>query len=58
MVGDTAADVAAARGAGAPVVVVAFGYSGGDAEKLGGDVLLHRYSELTAVVRRLLAGRP
>ena len=58
MVGDTAADVAAARGAGAPVVVMGFGYSDGAADKLCADALLHRYSELTPVVRRLLAARP
>jgi phosphoglycolate phosphatase len=57
MVGDTAADVAAARGAGAPVVVVAFGYCHGGAEKLGADVLLHRFSDLAPVSRRLLAQR-
>lgn len=57
MVGDTAADVAAARGAGAPVAVVAFGYSDGGAEKLGADALLHRYSELMQVTRRLLPAR-
>lgn len=58
MVGDTAADVASARGAGAPVAVVAFGYCDGGAEKLGADALLHRFSELTPVSRRLLAARP
>jgi phosphoglycolate phosphatase len=58
MVGDTAADVAAARGAGAPVAVVSFGYSDGGAETLGADVLLHRYSELAPACRRLLAARP
>lgn len=58
MVGDSAADVAAARAAGAPVAVVAFGYSEGGAERLGADALLHRYSELAPVSRRLLAARP
>jgi phosphoglycolate phosphatase len=58
MIGDTAADVAAARGAGAPVAVVSFGYSDGGAEMLGADVLLHRYSELAPACRRLLAARP
>jgi phosphoglycolate phosphatase len=58
MVGDTAADVAAARGAGAPVAVVSFGYSDAGAELLGADVLLHRYSELAPACRRLLAARP
>jgi phosphoglycolate phosphatase len=58
MVGDTAADVAAARGAGAPVAVVAFGYCDGGAEALGADALLHRFSDLAPASRRLLAARP
>lgn len=58
MVGDSAADVGSARGAGAPVCVVSFGYSDVDADKLGADVLLHRYSELAPACRRLLAARP
>ncbi|MGE0664852.1 MAG: phosphoglycolate phosphatase [Hyphomonadaceae bacterium] len=58
MIGDTAADVASARGAGAPVCVVSFGYCDGGAEKLGADVLLHRFSELAPACRRLLAARP
>jgi phosphoglycolate phosphatase len=58
MVGDTAADVASARGAGAPVCVVSFGYCDGGAERLGADVLLHRFSELAPACRRLLAARP
>lgn len=58
MVGDTAADVASARGAGAPVCIVSFGYCDVGAEKLGADVLLHRFSELAPACRRLLAARP
>jgi phosphoglycolate phosphatase len=58
MVGDTIADVASARGAGAPVIVVGFGYSDVDADTLGADALLHSFSELTPVSRRLLAARP
>lgn len=58
MVGDTSADVASARGAGAPVCVVSFGYCDVDAEKLGADALLHRFSELAPACRRLLAARP
>ncbi|WP_395647777.1 phosphoglycolate phosphatase [Terricaulis sp.] len=58
MVGDTAADVAAARGAGAPVAVVRFGYCDEDVELLGADALLDRYSDLTPACRRLLAARP
>ncbi|MFO1016148.1 MAG: phosphoglycolate phosphatase [Hyphomonadaceae bacterium] len=58
MVGDTSIDVAAARGAGAPVAVVSFGYCDDSAERLGADVVLHRYSELAPACRRLLAARP
>lgn len=58
MVGDTAADVAAARGAGAPVALVRFGYSDEDVDRLGADALLDRYSDLAPACRRLLATRP
>lgn len=58
MIGDTSIDVGAARAAGAPVIIVSFGYLDADAEKLGADVLLDRYSELTPACRRLLAARP
>jgi phosphoglycolate phosphatase len=57
MVGDSAADVGAARAAGAPVIAVRFGYSDIGAEKLGADVLIDRFSELPAACRRLLAAR-
>jgi phosphoglycolate phosphatase len=58
MIGDTTADVGAARGAGAPTVVVRFGYCDGDADKLGADAVIDRYSDLAPVCRRLLAARP
>lgn len=57
MIGDSAADVGAARGAGAPVALVRFGYSEEDVEHLGADVLLDDYLELTTTCRRLLAAR-
>jgi phosphoglycolate phosphatase len=58
MIGDTAADVASARGAGAPVAIVSFGYCDGDCTRLGADLLLDRFAELTPACRRLLAARP
>jgi phosphoglycolate phosphatase len=58
MIGDTSIDVGAARAAGAPVIVVRFGYCDADPDKLGADVVLDRYSELTPACRRLLAARP
>jgi phosphoglycolate phosphatase len=58
MVGDTVADVASARAAGAPVAVVSFGYCDGGAERLGADLVIDRFSELTSACRRLLAAHP
>jgi phosphoglycolate phosphatase len=58
MVGDSAADVGTARGAGAPVIVMGYGYTDVDAEKLGADVVLSSFSELAPACRRLLAARP
>lgn len=57
MVGDTAADVAAARGAGAPVALVRFGYADGEVDKLGADALLDRFSDLLSTCRRFLPAR-
>lgn len=57
MIGDTVADVGAARGAGAPAVVVRFGYCDGACETLGADAIIDRYSDLFPVCRRLLAAR-
>ena len=58
LVGDSFADVAAARGAGAPCVVVSFGYTEIPAAELGGDRLIHAYSELPDACRELLATAP
>jgi phosphoglycolate phosphatase len=55
MVGDSFNDVAAAKRAGAPVVVVSFGYTETPAGELGGDALIGHFSELPAVARRLLS---
>ena len=57
MVGDGAPDVQAAKGAGAPCVVVSFGYTPIPAAALGGDVLIDRFDELEAVVDGLVAAR-
>ncbi len=55
MVGDSTADVQAARNAGAPVVVVSFGYTDIPAADLGGDLLIDHYDELAGAVLRLLS---
>lgn len=58
MIGDTAADIGAARGAGAPVVLVRFGYSEEDVERMGADVLIDHFTQLAPACRRLLSARP
>jgi phosphoglycolate phosphatase len=55
MVGDSAADVAAAKAAGAPVIAVAFGYSSVPVTELGADAVISRYEELPDIVDKLLA---
>jgi phosphoglycolate phosphatase len=57
MVGDSENDVLSAQAAGAPVVVVGFGYTETPADQLGGDALIHRFAELPAVAERLMAAR-
>lgn len=57
MVGDSEADVAAARGAGSPVIVVPFGYTETPPAELGGDLLVERYADLYDAVLAL-APRP
>ena len=53
MVGDSATDVAAAKAAGVPVVVVSYGYSPVPAHELGGDVVIGHFAELPDALRRL-----
>ncbi len=55
LVGDSLADVAAARGAGAPSIVVSFGYTDTPAAELGGDRLIDSFEALPAACRELLA---
>lgn len=56
MVGDSSADIAAARAAGASAIAVSFGYGGdGGAESLGADRVVSRYVDLPAACRALLA---
>jgi phosphoglycolate phosphatase len=54
MVGDSAADVGSARGAGAPVALVAFGYTDTAPELLGADAVFTHFDELPELARKLL----
>ena len=55
MVGDSANDVDSAHAAGAPVVVVSFGYTDIAAARLGGDALIDHFDELPAVATTILS---
>ena len=55
MVGDSAADVGAARGAGVPSIMVTFGYTEIPVDELGGDYLIEGFGELAPLAGRLLA---
>jgi phosphoglycolate phosphatase len=54
MIGDTHVDAAAARGAGAPVIIVRFGYAE-HPEAIEANALIDGYGELAAQARRLLS---
>jgi phosphoglycolate phosphatase len=57
MVGDSAADVGAARRANVPVVAVSWGYTDIPPAELGADAVIDRFAELPAVARVLLKSR-
>ena len=56
MVGDSEADIGAAKNAGVPSVAVSFGYCSGPVEELGADVIIDDFAELPAAAARLLDG--
>jgi len=55
MIGDSATDVATARAAGAPVVLVSYGYTSEPVHTLGADAVIDDFAELPAVLEHLLA---
>ena len=58
MVGDNANDVAAARAAGLPVIVVSYGYPRGPSADLGADLVIDDFAELPRALHRLRLGSP
>jgi phosphoglycolate phosphatase len=54
MIGDSATDVATARAAEVPVVLVSFGYTPEPAHTLGGDIVVDHFADIPAAARRLL----
>lgn len=53
MLGDSHNDVAAARNAGLPVVLVSYGYSRRPAHEMGADAVIDRFEEIGAALARL-----
>jgi phosphoglycolate phosphatase len=54
-IGDSETDVATARNAGVPIVLVSFGYSQRPAAELGGDRLIDHFSELPNTLDELFS---
>jgi phosphoglycolate phosphatase len=54
MVGDSITDVETARGGGAPVILMGYGYTPEPAETLGADLVLDDFRDVPAAGRRLL----
>ncbi len=53
MIGDSRNDVAVARNAGAPVILVDWGYTTVPARELGADRIISRFADLPAALRAL-----
>ncbi len=58
MVGDSAADVGCARGAGCRVILVGFGYSSVPVSSLGADGVIDRLSDVRAYLGLQSPGVP
>ena len=56
MVGDSAADVDSAQGAGVAAIVTAYGYSPIPPHDLGADAVIDDFAELPAAIERLFQG--
>ena len=54
MIGDSITDVATARAAGVPVIVVDYGYTPTPAHSLGADAVTGDFSQIPLLARRLL----
>ena len=54
MIGDSATDVATARAAGSPVVLVSFGYTPEPARTLGADAVVDDFAEIPAAILRVI----
>jgi phosphoglycolate phosphatase len=58
MVGDNHNDIAAARGAGIPVIAVSYGYPHFPTAEMGADAIIDHFTELPATLDALASGKP
>jgi len=56
MIGDSITDVQTARAAGAKVILVSYGYTPEPAHTLGADAVTDDFTQIPALVRRLVSG--
>lgn len=56
MIGDSVTDVATARAAKAPVILVSYGYTPDPAATLGADAVTDHFAEIPALARKLTLG--
>lgn len=54
LVGDSETDVKTARAAGVPIILVSFGYTEIPPNELNADIVIDRFDELDAAIKRLL----
>lgn len=57
MIGDSHADIGAAKAAGCPSIAMSYGYAKGPVHELGADVVVDRLVDLPGAIARLWAGR-
>ncbi len=58
MIGDSAADIGAARAAGCPSIAMSYGYAKGPVADLGADRIVDRLRDLPGVIKAMAAARP
>ena len=54
MIGDSTTDVATARAAGAPVILLSYGYTPDPVESLGADLVIDTFDQLPAAIEGIL----
>lgn len=57
MIGDSHADIGAAKAAGCPSIAMSYGYAKGPVHELGADLVVDRLTDLPAAIARLWSSR-